>query len=668
MVPPDLNEEEALLTPAQLDTALDVQEKADAVGAPVNLEALLGAGLTVYVNEDEMAVAEELDKEANEEAVEEATLATIPGATDLGTRVAIAVDDLEAFVVQEVISILDTYPDLLHPSVPVLATDEAEAHVQFDVELDDNGGGDNFQRRMWNKKVQNWEGVVMRVQTKDGRFSVGGEAGRLIVLGAGQETDEMVALVFGHVESRLKRMQNPLIIVYKGRQLCVKINGVLTADYKFAVSVINYTGQNSTHPCPFCEVSKENLMNLSHEQLCNMPIRTEVEQQRIGSLVEKHVKARQQGSPMAAAELKDDAALKAAMVEEGYIKPGEVLNYDRLTPFRKGLNGPPRDNIFFVLDQPEGLHMLLNGVSAMFKVYCGRQIIFSPERGGVAGGQLEKWLERNLGINVVITGLQGRDCARLARYYEAWLPLLEHWLPNYQVHYACQTFDRFSTQGGGLYVATQEKGLISMMLQAMHHIVAIQLPCIRVEMSKLEVSRRQQHCRACGELRAGHFCLAEGSKQQKDALVEQEAREKKASDLGAWIIPALVVEGVTITEELNLAAPPPALEAVEDNGDPMEIDDDEEEEEGEEAGEAQEEACSSNKAPRVARGPSKAALARAAKEEELKARIVELEKQLLDAITIKLGQSQNNRARLTVSQPGGHFLILKTKTKQSPSL
>ena len=75
--------------------------------------------------------------------------------------------------------------------------------------------------------------------------------------------------------------------------------------------------------------------------------------------------------------------------------------------------------------------MLLNGVSAMFKFYCGRQIIFSP-----VAGQLEEWLELNLGINVVITGLQGRDCARLARYYEAWLPPLEHWLPNYQVHYS----------------------------------------------------------------------------------------------------------------------------------------------------------------------------------------------------------------------------------------
>ena len=113
----------------------------------------------------------------------------------------------------------------------------------------------------------------------------------------------------------------------------------------------------------------------------------------------------------------------------------------------------------------------------------------------------------------------------------------------------------------------------------------------------------------------------------------------------------VTLEGVTITGELILAAPPPAQEAVEDNGDLMESDDEEEEEEGEEAGEAQEEAGPSNKAPRVARGPSKAALARAAKEEELKARIVELEKQLLDATTVKLSQSQSNRARLIVSQP-----------------
>ena len=130
---------------------------------------------------------------------------------------------------------------------------------------------------------------------------------------------------------------------YKGKKLHVKINGVLTADYKFVVSVLNLTGQSSTHPCPFCEVSKGDYQDRSHEELCNMPVRTDEEQQRIGSLVAKHVKAHQERLATADADLKDDASLRTAMELGGYLEPSQVLTYPRLTPFRKGINGPPRD-------------------------------------------------------------------------------------------------------------------------------------------------------------------------------------------------------------------------------------------------------------------------------------------------------------------------------------
>jgi len=299
----------------------------------------------------------------------------------------------------------------------------------LDLKLAIKGGGDNFQITDHQGKTINVEQFSIFLIRPGGKNNAcGGRGGgaRTLAIIRASETSEVVRTIVRAVEDQIIAAGLRESVTVDGQ--VIKLDWLLTPDYKFAAECFGHQGQNSMFFCLHCLATKEGL--LAQETIQPFQERDFELMRKIGQIMDRHfhtVTSVRAGKTSHSTQLKDinavntDMDLKNLMVEQKFIVDSGVrITQAQLNAFRQGISRSVVVRIFtkYRLDP---LHLKINIVNSLYDYIVALAAQIGREE------QLADIVREAVKLLRPITKWEGNQCSYLLFNRIAWINVLyEH--------------------------------------------------------------------------------------------------------------------------------------------------------------------------------------------------------------------------------------------------
>lgn len=337
-------------------------------------------------------------------------------------------------------------------------------------------GGDNFEIKDHSGAKGRFFEQISMYALYPGQASnrVGGQRGgaRILAIFEARESEEVIRTLWTSVEQQLVDE-----LTINGTQR--KIRYWLSADYKFACTLLGHQGQASTHFCLWCTAMKKDLEQIASLQQfqAGIHLRTAKEMEAVGLLAEKYMKRNPAtgGLVLDVNAAKCDRQVTQQAVNAGIISRNAVgaapsITSEIFDQLRKSVYRACMSKLVSILRYvPEVLHCRINIINNMYDYSCKIAAQLDIDLDAVM---------ESLGMKKPVTRYEGNMVKKVAQKRDMWLPKLQAH-PLYPTLNAAWTLVSYMLMVAGLPAPSLTDGMLDAYDSAAESFMAIlreQLP------------------------------------------------------------------------------------------------------------------------------------------------------------------------------------------------